>query len=72
MLRVPQGQVTMASSARLVSGQVRVMVRFPFPDWEGIVVVVDRQPSTIRIARCIMLLAVLTESIHCSCVNGDL
>ena len=45
IFRLPHGHVTTATSARLVSGQVIVIVKFPSPETDGIRVVVDRQPS---------------------------
>ena len=45
IFRVPHGHVTTATSARLVSGQAIVIVKFPSPETDGIRVVVDRQPS---------------------------
>ena len=38
IFRVPHGHVTTATSARLVSGQVIVIVKFPSPETDGIVV----------------------------------
>ena len=41
IFRVPHGHVTTATSARLVSGQVIVIVRLPSPETDGIDVLID-------------------------------
>ena len=42
---LPQGQSTSANSPMFVSGHIICMVRFGFPEWEGMLVLSERHPS---------------------------